>query len=187
MATMAQGMTDEEILAAADYYSSMPWRPWTRVVETDEVPKTRIVLGMYVPLEGEQAGTEPLGLRIIEVPEEPHRTEVMRDPRTGFIAYVPLGAVERGEELVRTGGAGKTIQCAICHGEDLNGLGLIPGLAGRSPSYAVRQLYDMREGSRIGVATALMQPTVANLTVADMIDIAAYLASVAPPEAADED
>jgi cytochrome c553 len=186
MVTMAQGMTDEEILAAADYYSSMPWRPWTRVVETDEVPKTRIVLGMYVPLEGEQAGTEPLGLRIIEVPEEPHRTETLRDPRTGFIAYVPSGAVERGEELATTGAAGKTTQCSICHGEDLNGIGLIPGLAGRSPSYFVRQMYDMREGSRNGVATALMKPVVANLTVADMIDLAAYVASIPPPEAAAE-
>jgi cytochrome c553 len=183
MATMAQGMTDEEIQAAADYYSSMPWRPWTRVVETDEVPKTRIVLGMYVPLEGEQAGTEPLGLRIIEVPEEPHRTEALRDPRNGFIAYVPIGSVERGEELATTGGAGKTIQCAICHGADLNGLGLVPGLADRSAGYAVRQMYDMREGSRIGVASALMKPVVANLTVADMIDLAAYLASLSPPEA----
>ncbi|MFL2547041.1 MAG: c-type cytochrome [Candidatus Rariloculaceae bacterium] len=187
MVTMAQGMTEEEIEAAADYYSSMPWRQWTRVVETDEVPRTRIILGMYVPLEGDEAGMEPLGLRIIEVPEEPHRTEVMRDPRNGFIAYVPYGSVERGEELVTTGGAGKTIQCAICHGQDLNGLGNVPGLAGRSPSYAVRQLYDMREGSRIGVATALMQPTVANLTVADMIDIAAYLGSVPPPQVQDEE
>lgn len=182
MVTMAQGMTDEELLAAADYYSSMPWRPWTRVVETDEVPKTRIVLGMYVPLEGEQAGTEPLGLRIIEVPEQPHRTETLRDPRTGFIAYVPNGAVARGEELATTGAAGKTIQCSICHGEALNGIGLVPGLAGRSPSYFVRQLYDMREGSRNGVATALMKPVVANLTVADMINLAAYAASIPPPE-----
>ena len=187
MVTMAQGMTDEEIQAAADYYSSMPWRQYYRVVESDEVPTTRIVLGMYVPHEGEQAGIEPLGLRIVEVPEEPHRTEMLRDPRTGFIAYVPYGSVERGEDLVTTGGAGKTIQCAICHGADLNGLGLIPGLAGRSPSYAVRQMYDIREGARIGVSSALMQPTVANLTVADMIDIAAYLASVAPPEVPDEE
>lgn len=187
MVTIAQGMTDEEILAAADYYSSIPWTPYVRVVETDEVPATRIVLGMYVPLEGERSGTEPLGLRIIEVPEYPHRTETLRDPRAGFIAYVPYGAVERGEELVRTGGAGKTIQCSICHGEDLDGLGLIPGLAGRSPSYFVRQMYDMREGARVGVSTALMQPVVANLTVADMIDIAAYVASVGPPDIPDEE
>ena len=180
MVTIAQSMTEEEILAAADYYSSMPWTPWIRVVETEEVPKTRVVLGMYVPLEGEAAGMEPIGLRIIETPEDPERGETLRDPRTGFIAYVPVGAVEKGEALVRTG-AGKTIQCAICHGEDLNGLGLVPGLAGRSPSYFVRELYDFREGARVGVSAALMQPVVANLTVEDMVHMAAYVASLSPP------
>ena len=186
MATIAQGMTEEDIQAAADYYSSMPWTPWIRVVETDVVPTTRIVLGMYVPLEGERAGTEPLGLRIIETPENPEHTETLRDPRSGFIAYVPIGAVDRGRELATTG-AGKTIQCSICHGEDLNGLGLVPGLAGRSPSYFVRQMYDMREGARVGVSTALMKPVVANLTVADMLDLAAYVASLSPPPVPDKD
>jgi cytochrome c553 len=173
-------MTEEDIQAAADYYSSMPWTPWIRVVETEEVPTTRIVLGMYVPLEGERAGTEPLGLRIIETPENPEHTERLRDPRSGFIAYVPVGAVARGETLATTG-AGKTIQCSICHGQDLNGLGLVPGLAGRSPSYFVRQMYDLREGARVGVSAALMKPVVANLTVEDMLDLAAYVASLPPP------
>jgi len=182
MITIAQGMTDEEIEAAADYYSSMPWTPWIRVVETEEVPKTRIIVGMFVPLEGEQAGMEPLGLRIIETPEDVHRVEELRDPRLGFIAYVPIGAVEKGRELVTTGG-GKTIQCAICHGADLNGLGLVPGIAGRSPSYAMRQLYDIREGARSGASTALMQPVVTNLTVEDMLYIAAYTASLPVPSA----
>lgn len=180
MITIAQGMTEEEIEAAADYYSSMPWTPWIRVVETEEVPKTRIMLGMFVPLEGEQAGMEPLGQRIIEAPEDTHRVEMLRDPRLGFIAYVPVGSVAKGRELVTTG-AGKTIQCAICHGEDLNGIGLVPGIAGRSPSYAMRQLVDIREGARAGVATALMGPVVANLTIEDMLNIAAYTASLPVP------
>ncbi len=185
MIGIAQGMTDEEIVEAADYYSSIPWMPWIRVVETDEVPKSRIVLGMYVPLEGEEAGMEPLGLRIIETPEHPHRTESLRDPRSGFIAYVPIGSVVKGEELVTTG-AGKTIQCSICHGPELSGLGLVPGIAGRSPSYLMRQLYDMRENSRTGVSAALMKPTVANLTVEDMLNMAAYIASLSPPVAIEE-
>ncbi len=184
MIGIAQGMTDEEIAEAAEYYASMPWTPWIRVVETDEVPKMRFILGMYVPLEGEEAGMEPLGLRIVETPdgEDWHRVERMRDPRTGFIAYVPIGSVEKGRELVETGGGGTTVQCAICHGPDLNGLGFIPGIVGRSPSYFMRQLYDFREGSRSGEMAALMQPTVANLTVEDMINMAAYLSSLPVPQ-----
>lgn len=180
MITIALGMTDADIEAAADYYASMPWTPWIRVVETEQVPKSRVILGMYVPLEGAAAGMEPLGLRIIEMPEDTERVEMLRDPRLGFVAYVPVGAVAKGKALVTTGG-GKTIQCAICHGADLNGLGLVPGIAGRSPSYAMRQLYDIREGARAGVATALMQPVVANLTVEDMLSIAAYTASLPVP------
>ena len=152
------------------------------MVETEEVPKARFSLGMYIPLEGENEGMEPRGIRIMETPENVEHAEVLRDPYSGFIAYVPVGSVARGEELVTTGGGGKTLQCYICHGPDLNGLGLVPGIAGRSPTYAVRQMYDMREGTRRGASTALMQPVVANLTTEDMISIAAYVASLPPGE-----
>jgi cytochrome c553 len=57
------------------------------------------------------------------------------------------------------------------------GLGPVPGIAGRSPSYMVRQLYDMQQGVRKGVWSDLMKPVVANLTDADMLAIAAYTAS----------
>ncbi len=181
MTTIAQGMSDEQIEEAAEYYSSMPWRQWIRVVETDEVPKARFSLGMYIPLEGEAAGTEPLGMRIMETPENVEHAEVLRDPFSGFIAYVPIGAVAKGEALATEGG-GRTVACNICHGPDLNGLGIIPGIRGRSPTYIVRQLYDFREGTRRGAQAALMQPTVANLTTEDMINIAAYVASL-PVEA----
>tara|TARA_B100000029_G_scaffold516625_1_gene631921 strand:+ start:2493 stop:3548 length:1056 start_codon:yes stop_codon:yes gene_type:complete len=177
MVTIAQGMTDAQIEEAAEYYGSMPWTPWIEVVETEEVPISRFVVGMYVPIEGEGAGMEPLGMRIMETPEDVERAEIMRDPRAGFIAYAPIGSVAKGQELVTNGG-GKTMQCGICHGADLMGLGYVPGIAGRSPSYTVRQLYDMRQGSRRGTSASLMQPVVANLEVEDMINIAAYLASV---------
>ena len=96
---------------------------------------------MFLKLEGGE--TEPIGKRIIEMPEDTERTEMLRDPRSGFIAYVPAGSIKKGEALVTTGG-GKTTACAVCHGADLKGLGPVPGIAGRSPSYTVRQLYDMQ-------------------------------------------
>jgi cytochrome c553 len=44
----------------------------------------------------------------------------------------------------------------------------------------VRQLYDMQNGFRRGPGSDLMKPTVARLTEADMIAIAAYAASRNP-------
>jgi cytochrome c553 len=177
MASIAKGMTEDEIKAAAAYFSSMPWTPWIKVVETNTVPKTRLAGGMFLAEEG--AGKEPLGKRIIETPENAEGTEILRNPRSGFFAYVPVGSVKKGEALV-TKGAGKTTQCAVCHGVDLKGLGPVPGIAGRSPSYLVRQMYDMQQGTRSGAWTQLMKPVVAHLSPEDMLDIVAYTASLKP-------
>ena len=56
----------------------------------------------------------------------------------------------------------------------------VPRLAGRSPSYLMRQLYDLKNGVRKGPTTELMKPVVANLTEEDMVAIVAYLASLSP-------
>ncbi len=179
MAAFAKAMTDDEIKATATYFSSMKWTPWIRVVETDTVPKTRIAAGMFIALEGAQAAREPIGQRIVEVPEKGDDTDLLRNPRSGFIAYVPPGSIKKGEALVNTGG-GKTTQCAVCHGADLEGLGPVPGIAGRSPSYMVRQLFDMQQGTRKGLWSDLMKGVVAKLSVDDLLNIAAYTASKGP-------
>jgi cytochrome c553 len=177
MIAIAKAMTPEEIKAAAEYFGSMKWTPWIKVVETTTVPKTRIQQGMFLKLEG--SATEPIGQRIIEVPDDAERTETLRDPRSPFTAYVPAGSLKKGEALV-TGGAGKTTRCAVCHGEDLKGLGPVPGIAGRSPSYTVRQLFDMQAGTRKGIWSDLMKPVVAQMNNDDLIAVAAYTASLMP-------
>jgi cytochrome c553 len=181
MIAFAKAMTDDEIKAAAAYFGSMKWTPWIRVVEADTVPKTRIAGGMFLVLEGAEAGKEPIGQRIIETPEKTEETELLRNPRSGFIAYVPPGSIKKGQALVASNSA-KTTQCGICHGADLEGLGPVPGLAGRSPSYIVRQLHDMQLGVRKGTWTDLMKPVVEKLTAEDMLNIAAYTASRVPGE-----
>ena len=177
MITIAKGMTEEEIKAAAEYFGSMKWTPWMKVVESTTVPKTRIAGGMHLTLEGNEK--EPLGQRIIETPEDAEGTEVLRNPRSGFTVYVPVGSIKKGEALV-TKASARTTQCGVCHGADLKGLGPVPGIAGRSPSYLVRQLYDMQQGARKGVWTGLMKPVVANLSEDDMVAIAAYTSSRTP-------
>ena len=92
MTAFAKAMTNDEITAAAAYFAAMPSTPWVRVVETDSVPRTRIAGGMFVALEVADAGYEPIAGRIIEVPENAEATETLRNPRSGFIAYVPRGA-----------------------------------------------------------------------------------------------
>ena len=147
-----------------------------RVVETATEPTSRVAGWFLAALPGGE--TEAIAGRIIEVPEDLERFE-MRDARSRFIAYVPPGSVEQGRQLATTGN-GKSAPCTICHGDQLNGVGPIPGVAGRSPSYLVRQLYDFQHGTRAGPWSPLMAPNVISLTVDDMVAVAAYAASLPP-------
>jgi hypothetical protein len=90
---------------------------------------------------------------------------------------VPPGSISKGEALATTGG-GKTVACAICHGEGLEGLSEIPSIAGREPMYLVRQLTDIKNGNRVGTWTVLMNQVVAKLDGDDIIALAAR--SIAP-------
>jgi cytochrome c553 len=182
MIAYAKAMTDEEIKVSAEYFAAIKWTPWIKVVETATVPKMESRGGIWIPLEG--AEKEPIGMRIVETPENPERTEILRDPRSGFIAYAPVGSIRKGEALVKTGGSGRTEACGVCHGTALEGLGPVPGIAGRSPSYLVRQMYDMQAGARNGEWTELMKGVVAKLTEEDLVNIAAYVSSLQPAAAA---
>jgi cytochrome c553 len=123
---------------------------------------------------------EPIGDRIVETPISPEDTEPLRNPRSGFYAYVPPGTLKKGEALVLHGGPGKTVACAACHGEGLKGNGNFPSLAGRSPSYLARQLSDFQHFTRVGPGAQMMQPVVANLDDNDILAIVAYVASLQP-------
>ena len=163
---------------AAEYFASLKPSVWTVVVEAESVPKTHVGSGAmrFVTSGG---GNEPIGNRIIVVPQDEARAH-SRDPKSGFVDYVPVGSIARGEALVKTGGGGRTTPCAFCHGPSYKGLGDWPPLAGRSPIYIVRQLNDMQRGARSGGSTALMKGVVEKLTMDDMIAIAAYLGSLEP-------
>ena len=178
MQNIASGLPDEEMRAALKFFANLKPAVWYKVIEATTVPQTWVSNGrMRLPLPG--AGTEPLGNRIITLPQDPERVE-SRDPHSGFIAYVPVGSIKKGEALVNTGSSGKTIACAICHGEGLKGLGDIPRLAGIHPIYIVRQLFNIQVGSNTSSAAAPMKKVVEKLTEDDMISIAAYTASLAP-------
>ena len=176
MIGFAKAMTADEVRVAAEYFGSITWTPWIRVVEGDQVPKTHIEGFIHYTLPGNE--TEPLGMRIVEAAEDAMQSEPLRNPRSGFVAYAPVGSIKKGEALVNTGGAGRTVQCGICHGADLHGIANVPGIAGRSPSYLVRQMYDMQAGTRRGPGAALMKSVVEKLTNEDYVAIAAYVSSL---------
>jgi cytochrome c553 len=180
MINIAKALSDDDIKAAAEYFSSFKYPLWYKVVESETVPKSYLGNGaMRFPIEGADAGTEPIGNRIIELPQNDESAE-SRDPRVGFVAHVPPGSVKKGEEIVATGAGGKTLQCAICHGPDLKGLGDVPPIVGRSPMYIYRQLNEIKIGTRDGSMVPLMTGVVAKLDDGDMLAIAAYLTSKGP-------
>jgi cytochrome c553 len=179
MGPIARATSDDDVRQAAEYFAALKPTVWVKVIETATPPRTFIATaGRHRQLHPD-GGTEPIGRRILEVPADPFRTEI-RDPHSGFIAYVPPGSIARGEALVKGARSGTTVPCAICHGEGLKGLGEVPRLAGLQPLYVARQLFDMRFGSSAGKAAALMKAVVTNLSEDDIIAISAYLASLAP-------
>ena len=177
MILTSKSATDEEIKAGTSYFASLKPHKWIRVVETDRVPLTKIESLMLVVTDASK--TEPIGDRVIEVSEDIEQTE-LRNPTSGFVAYVPAGSLERGESLVKTGGNEQTIPCTSCHGTDLRGAGNVPSIAGRSPSQMTRQLIDFKTGARNGEGAALMKGPVAKLTIRDIVAITGYLASLEP-------
>jgi cytochrome c553 len=171
---IAAATTPDEWQQAAQWFSALKPLPWYKVIEADTVPKTYVANPGRMRLPSPDGGTEPIGMRIIVVPQDTARV-LARDPRIGFIAYVPPGSVAKGEALVNTGGNGKTIACNICHGMGLKGLGDVPRLAGVHPTYLARQLYNFKSGASNGLSAVLMKPVAANLTDEDIVDIAAYI------------
>jgi cytochrome c553 len=177
MIEISGAMTDEEMQIAGEYFESLPPVKWITVIETDMVPETYVGAGNMRHAE-HGGGMEPLGSRIIEIPENSELAE-LRDSHSPFQAFVPHGSVAAGEELATTGG-GRSIQCSLCHGPELKGLGQVPGLAGRSPIYLARQMFDIKEGARGGANVALMLSVVANLSHDDVLNLSAYLGSLDP-------
>ncbi len=179
MGPIAKATSDEDIRKAAEYFAGLKPAVHVKVIETSEPPKTYIATeGRHRQLSPE-GGTEPIGHRILEIPVDPQRANY-RDPHSPFAAFVPPGSIAKGEALVKTGGNDKTLACAICHGDQLRGLGEVPRIAGMQPLYIARQLIQIQNGSSAGTNAALMKKAVANLSEDDIISISAYLGTIPP-------
>ena len=176
MVPIANAITEDDLVASARYYAALRPTRWTRVVESETAPVTRLGLGA-VRYRAAGGATEPLGERIVSVPEDDALGE-RRDSHTGFVEYVPPGSVARGRELVeaRVGG----ISCATCHGRELAGRDEIPGIAGRLALEMFRAVNDVAAGTRTTAGALAMKAAMPKLTQAEMIAVAAYLATLPP-------
>ena len=163
-------MTDQEIREIAEYFAQDEADPHDRSSRKCRWRRSRTsaaaACASSIPRPPGQ--TEPIGQRIIEVPEDEERVR-HRDPNANvFIAYAPQGSVAKGKQYVESGGGGKSVNCTICHGADLMGLGNVPRLAGVHPIYLARQLFLFKDGARNGVDAQLMKKAVAQMTDQDV-------------------
>jgi len=177
MRASAESAADAEVASAAEYFSGLRLTRRVEVVEATLIPNVIESTWVYVMAGGED--TEALGQRIIEVAIDHERHE-LRDSLSGYRAYVPQGSIAHGRTIAQSGQGGLALACVSCHGADLRGVGVVPPLAGRSPTYIVRQLLAFRTGSRSAAAGAPMMPVAAQMNVDDMIAAAAYAASLEP-------
>jgi len=177
MIQSARNVTEQELEEAANYFSRQRLQPRVRIVETAQVPRSKVVGLVYAAIQG--SGTVPLGQRLLEFAPDPTRHE-LRDDRLRYVAYVPTGSVERGRTISTAGVKDVSTACVSCHGTHLTGVGHIPALAGKSPTYLLRALYAFRSGARASSAAAPMRRISVTMSPAALIDIAAYAASLDP-------
>jgi cytochrome c553 len=177
MMKLAKALNAQDMGAAAAYFAALAPTANIRVVEAAEVPRTHAE-GWRLAADADGA-RQAIGQRIIELPDVPRNFE-HRDSRTTFTAYVPPGSLARGKLLATTGAGSASIACVICHGPQLRGMALAPPIAGRSPTYLMRQLYEIQRGIRGGPDAAPMKIGIAALSLDDLIAAAAWSASLPP-------
>ena len=179
MIGFTKATTREEDLAAAEYFAQQPYPRRIKVVESKTAPKVRLQGGMHMAVPASEGGGQ--------VPIPPARWSRFRmttcgpRPATRACPGRPTclpGTLNRGKQLAAK------YQCATCHGANLEGIGPVPALAGRSPSYTMRQLFDMNTGARRGPWSELMKPIVTSMSVQDLAVVSAFAASTPAPTAA---
>jgi cytochrome c553 len=174
MAKIGKDMTEEEIKAAAEYFAAIKWTGrYIRVVEGNTVPKFRVLNGVNFVLEGAEAGTEPIGQRIIEMPEHNEHFEVLRDPKDGFVAYVPAGAIRRAKRWSRRAETGD-LACGVLATGRTRWAG--PGASPRDVLAQHARPADVghEAGHPQGRMGSLMKPVVQGPTNEEHVNILAY-------------
>lgn len=89
-----------------------------------------------------------------------------------------VGAAHAQVEGNPSAGREKAQVCAACHGQQgISAAPTFPNLAGQQPNYLIKQIVDIRDGTRV---VPQMAGIVDNLTEQDIADLAAYYANQTP-------
>jgi cytochrome c553 len=178
MTAIGKATADDDAKSAAQWFASLKPTVWFKVVESGQVPRTWITTD-HLRLRRPGGGLEPLGKRIVEFAAD-SQLALDRDPRSGFMTYVPPGSVVEGRRLAWGGVDGRSIACNTCHGSRLEGMGDIPRIAGLSAVYVAHQLAGFRGTARTGPGADPMRALAQRLTQEDILYLAAYLVSLKP-------
>ncbi len=93
-----------------------------------------------------------------------------------FSLFVALSSVTSVQAADANAGKEKSGACSACHGPTgVSASPMFPNIAGQNDAYIIKQLKDFKSGSR---TDAMMAPMAANLTDADMADLAAHFSSL---------
>lgn len=179
MIEMSHAIGEKDLREAAVYYSRIPRgkQKWIRVVETSRAPASHVGAGGARFFD---KGADTVEVKPDMIWEVAESEEVeLRNDHVGFVDYVPMGSLAKGR-IVAMGNKGAFRSCGSCHGDDYRGHDKAPRLAGRSAYYLIRQLADMKAGHRKGSALGDMKDIVPKLSDADILNVAAYMASRQP-------
>jgi len=90
--------------------------------------------------------------------------------------FIALGSVSAVQAADADAGKVKSGTCSACHGPTgVSASPMFPNLAGQNDAYIIKQLKDFKSGAR---TDAMMAPMAANLSDADMADLAAHFSSL---------
>jgi cytochrome c553 len=89
------------------------------------------------------------------------------------------GTVQGDAPALVHSGRGSVWSCASCHGEQGEGAGITPRLAGLSQDYLAKQLHDFASGERLHES---MHYVARELQQQDITELAAYYAALPVPE-----
>ncbi|GAW95116.1 cytochrome c [Colwellia marinimaniae] len=93
-----------------------------------------------------------------------------------FSLLVALSSVSAAQAADANAGKEKAAVCSACHGPTgVSASPIFPNLAGQNDAYIIKQLKDFKSGAR---TDAMMAPMAANLSDADMADLAAHFSGL---------